>query len=324
MAKPVSAGSAGDDAVVEGDGDDRDPLLVRPFVLQEGGHSEAPASAATWPADPAREIPTQVIPAVPATPAPSVRRTLRRRSVLLAATGVAAVLAVVGWAVLRPALTPTVSTSLADQQFPVISGPAPAASVTPSDTSPAAAAGDADNSGGETADGVATEPRAESTSRPAVITTSKAPQKTTSPSVAAGTTAPPAPPADLVPSAQTDAAALVSGNGLCLDLRGGDIDEGSDVHVDDCNGTSPQRWQLNSDRTLKVGDLCAYMEGTGEVELARCDGRNTAQWAMNNDGRLMNAANGRCLTDPHFGARPANEVVVAPCAGTSNQRWTFR
>lgn len=318
----MSVGSAGEGTKNDGDGDNPDPLLVRPFVLQDSGPAETPASGATWPADPSREIPTQVIPVVPAAAEPPARRARPgRRSLLLAGAGVAAVLAIVGWAVVRPALTPTVSTSLPNQQFPVISGPAPAGSVPPSVE--AAAGGNADDNGGETTGDSG--PRADATSRP--IGSAGAPRSpaTTRPPTAGTTkTATAVPPADLVPSAMTGAAALVSGNGLCLDLRGGDINEGSDVHVDDCNGTSPQRWQLNTDRTLQVGDLCAYMEGDGGVELARCDGRTTAQWSLNNDGRLMNAANGRCLTDPHFGARPANEVIVAACAGTSNQRWTFR
>jgi hypothetical protein len=316
----VSAGSADDDARTDGDG--LDPLLVRPFVLQDGDRAEVPASAATWPADPTREIPTQVIPVVPAAPEPAARRSQRRRrSLLLAGAGIAAVLAIAGWAVLRP-LTPTVSSSLPDQQFPVVSGPAPA-SAAPSEE-PGAGADLGDTGGGNSGDSDDTPPTA-STSLPNSPTrNSKSPRSAATPTATKTTAPAPAPPADLVPSPLNGPAALVSGNGLCLDLRGGDINEGSDVHVDDCNGSSPQRWKLNADRTLEVGDLCAYMEGDGGVELIRCDGRTTAQWALNNDGRLMNAANGRCLTDPNFGGRPANEVIVAPCVGTSNQRWTFR
>ncbi|HKN95727.1 MAG TPA: ricin-type beta-trefoil lectin domain protein, partial [Pseudonocardiaceae bacterium] len=318
--------SADESTRTDGEDDGRDPLLVRPFVLQDSNPAGAPASAATWPADPAQEIPTQVIPVVPAAPEPAVRRARpRRRSLVLAGAGVAAVLAVAGWAVVGPALTPTVSTSLPDQQFPVVSGPAPAASAAPS-AGAASGEGNADNSGGntsgDTSGDVAAAPRNSATSRRGAPTTAAEPRPTTP---SAGTaTAAPNPPAELAPSPLTGSSALVSGNGLCLDLRGGDIDEGSDVHVDDCNGTSPQRWRLNSDRTLAVGDLCAYLKGDGGVELTRCDGRTTAQWALNNDGRLMNAANGRCLTDPNFGGRPANPVIVVRCVGSANQRWAFK
>lgn len=320
VAYTVSAGSADDNSRTDGDG--RDPLLVRPFVLQDDDHAKVPASTTTWPADPVREIPTQLLPVVPAASKPAVRRARpSRRSLMVAGAGVTAVVAVVGWAVLRPALAPVVSTSLPDQQLPVVSGPAPVASAAPS---PAVAAGGATagDSGGEASNDIAPEPRDSAITRNGASTTTGAPRKTTPPATA--TTAAPAPPADLARSPLTGSAALVSGNGLCLDLRGGDIDEGSDVHVDDCNGTKPQRWQLNADRTLEVGDLCAYLRGDGRVELARCDGRTTAQWAFNDDGRLINAANGRCLTDPNFGGRPANEVVVVACVGTTNQYWSFR
>ncbi|MEV6306665.1 RICIN domain-containing protein [Actinoplanes sp. NPDC051861] len=315
----MSVGSSGEGATSEETGDSRDPLLVRPFVLQDGTPSEEPTSTAAWPADPTREIPTQVIPVVTATDAPPAQKSGRRhRPLLVVGAGVAAILAVAGWAVFGPGLRPTVSTSLPDQGLPVVSGPAPTASILPS----AANGGNADNSGGETGESTS---RATETSRsPTASKTTQLPLPKTPGAAGTGTVAP-APPAEAVPSALDEGGkALVSGNGLCLDLRGGDVQEGADVHVDDCNDTTPQRWKLNGDRTLAVQDLCAYLEGDGGVELTRCDGRTTAQWSLNNDGRLINAANGRCLADPNFGGRPGNPVLVTFCTGTANQHWAFR
>ncbi|MBW6437371.1 ricin-type beta-trefoil lectin domain protein [Actinoplanes hulinensis] len=135
----------------------------------------------------------------------------------------------------------------------------------------------------------------------------------------------PAPPISLLPSSvATGNGLLVTGNGLCLDLRGGSAEDNQEVHVDDCNGTSPQRWQLNADRTLEVLDMCAYLVGDGTVHLTRCDTRTTAQWQLFENGVLRNVSNGQCLTDPHSGAQPARAVVVTTCVGGNNQRWTFR
>ena len=324
-------------SVDEQSNDDRDPLLVRPFVLQEDDGRAGTASDATWQAEPEREMPTQLLPAVPvAAPVATRRRESSRRPVLLIGAGVAAVLAVAGYTVLRPALQPAVSTTLPGQGLPVVTRPAPPASVPPA-SNPAGAgnggdARDADATGGA-GDG-ATEDGGEATAStagttaatPAATATSPIPAGTPSTVAASRTaTAAPVPPAELVPSPLMGSnGTLVSGNGLCLDLQGGEAQEGREVHVDDCNGTSPQRWRLTGDRTLEVLDMCAYLVGDGGVELTDCDRRTTAQWRHADGGRLINAANGLCLTDPHFGGRPANQVIVATCTGDGNQRWTFR
>ncbi|BBH70596.1 hypothetical protein ACTI_72810 [Actinoplanes sp. OR16] len=311
-------GSVGEDG-----GDSRDPLLVRPFVLQDDEpHDDAP-SAATWPADPKHEVPTQVLPALTGAPRETSRPRGRRphRPALLIGAGVVAILAVAGWTIVRPALRPAVSASLPDRALPVVTGPAitaPSASA-PEQSDPAGGNGD-DDAGGqrtESAEKTQPTPTATATTRPATpsaATTSAAATKT---ATAPAELIPPSPLVDLQ-------GALISGNGLCLDLEGGSAGDGQDVHVDDCNGSSPQRWRLNDDRTLEVLDMCAYIVGSGAVELTRCDTRTTAQWSLNSEnGQVTNAANGLCLTDPYFGARPGKQVVIARCTGMNNQRWSF-
>ncbi|MEU4694749.1 RICIN domain-containing protein [Actinoplanes sp. NPDC023714] len=337
-------------------GDERDPLLVRPFVLQDDEPREDAPSAATWPEGPKHEAPTQVLPAVPsAPPQPRTRGRSRRphRPALLIGAGVAAVLAVAGYTIVRPALRPAVSTSLPDQSLPVVTGPGlPSSTPDPGDqaggTANGGAASGGDANGGAANGGAANGGDAQDTNGagdgPSAGASGSAGSSPGREERAAATTTPATPPAagtaTTVPATKTATApaglvppsplvslegALVSGNGLCLDLQGGDAGDGREVHVDDCNGTSPQRWQLNGDRTLEVLDMCAYMVGDSTVELIRCDTRNPAQWSINREnGQVTNAANGQCLTDPFFGGRPGNRVVVARCTGLNNQRWTFR
>jgi hypothetical protein len=307
-------------------GDNRDPLLVRPFVLPDGDRQAPPPSASTWPVEQtAGELPTQLLPIVPAAggSGSDATRGRRRRSLLLIGAGVAAVVTVAGYVWLRPDDRAENWASSPAQSLPAAIGPATSSGVAPSGLP-----GDGEGSGGDgsgDATGVTRSPRATSPSPatgPASTGTSAS-----SPAGVTGSpaTAVPAPPGQLLPdTVATGRGLLVTGNGLCLDLRGGEAAEGRDVHVDDCNGTSPQRWQLNADRTLEVLDMCAYVVGDGTVELTNCDGRTTAQWQLFGNGTLTNAANGLCLTDPHSGARPGNGVTVAVCGGGNNQRWFFR
>ncbi|MEU4160043.1 ricin-type beta-trefoil lectin domain protein [Actinoplanes sp. NPDC026670] len=312
-------------------GDERDPLLVRPFVLPDGARQEPPSSASTWPVEQrAGEMPTQLLPTVPGVLAEDPERApegaganRRRRIVLLSGAAAVALVTIAGYVVLRPSDRQESWVSVPGQSLPAAVGPATSEGVVPSEpqddgqvTGPGA--------GGETV----------SSKRPTRTAVTSAATGGASANPSAGSTAggsssttPVAPvaPIDLLPTAiASGSGLLVTGNGLCLDLRGGTAAEGSDVHIDDCNGTSPQRWKLNSNRTLEVLGLCAYLVGDGTVELTGCDGRTTAQWQLLSDGTLTNAANGRCLTDPYVGARPGNAVIVTTCAGGGNQRWSFR
>jgi hypothetical protein len=313
-------------------GDERDPLLVRPFVLPDGARQEPPSSASTWPVEQrAGEMPTQLLPTIPDVlgdaPEQDGPETSRlRRTVLLVGAGAVAVATVAGYALLRTDEQPEAWMSLPGQSLPAAVGPA-----TSADVAPSGLPGEAEGNGsgnGQDGGGEASE-----STRPTRTATSSAPGAASanpsagSPVGGSSSTTPVAPvaPIDLVPSpVATGSGLLVTGNGLCLDLRGGEASEGRDVHIDDCNGTSPQRWKLNTDRTLEVLDMCAYLVGDGTVELTGCDGRTTAQWQLLSDGTLTNLANGRCLTDPNWGARPGNAVIVATCTGGTNQRWSFR
>ncbi|MEU8663988.1 RICIN domain-containing protein [Actinoplanes philippinensis] len=311
--------------------DERDPLLVRPFVLPEGARQEPPSSVSTWPVEQrAGEMPTQLLPTVPdrlggevEQGAPGARR--QRRIVLSIGAGAVAVATVAGYALLRADDRQESWMSLPGQSLPAAIGPATsgnvAASSIPDD--------DGADGGGQGGPGGTIEATRPSPSSSGAVPSGGASVSPSAGSPAGGSSSsgPVAPvaPIDLVPSPiATGGGLLVTGNGLCLDLRGGEASEGRDVHIDDCNGTSPQRWKLNANRTLEVLGMCAYLVGDGTVELTGCDGRTTAQWQLMSDGVLTNAANGRCLTDPFWGARPGNAVVVATCTGGRNQRWSFR
>ncbi|WP_433795711.1 ricin-type beta-trefoil lectin domain protein [Actinoplanes sp. CA-252034] len=313
-------------------GDERDPLLVRPFVLSDGARQEEPpSSVSTWPVEQrAGETPTQLLPTIPGVlsgaPEQDAPKTPRhRRTLLLIGAGAVAVASVAGYALLRPTGQDEAWMSLPGQSLPAAIGPARSAdaihSSVPHD-------GGTDGGGQDDSD-EGTEP-----TRPTRAASASASSAGGSVSPSAGSSGgsssssvPVAPvaPIDLAPSPiATGSGLLATGNGLCLDLRGGQASEGADVHIDDCNGTSPQRWKLNSNQTLEVLGMCAYLVGDGTVELTRCDGRTTAQWQLKSDGVLTNPSNGRCLTDPFWGARPGNAVIVATCTGGSNQRWSFR
>ena len=118
-------------------GDDRDPLLVRRFMLSDSGAPGDDPSTQTWPAATTREVrsahasadddPTAVIP--PAAPGRNRRRILVFGCVIVAFIVAAAV---ASYAALRPGMRPSVSAALPGSPLPIVTGPTPAESPRPS------------------------------------------------------------------------------------------------------------------------------------------------------------------------------------------------
>lgn len=303
-------------------GNDRDPLLVRPFVTQDDVPGEQTTSAHTWPAGAASDSATQVLPvfsgAADATSAPRQRK---RRALLMTGLGavVVIVLAVAGWAALRPDVDTSLSADMPGPSFPVVTGPA---SASPSVEPGAAETG----TGGETTgsgNGGENPGRTSPTSslKPVV------PVQTTGSAAPSGSTssgAQPNAPA-LAPSPpKVGTGTLVSGNGLCLDLTNAIPVDGNAIQVFDCNRTPAQEWTLADDGTLRVMGKCAFLVGDDTVHLTGCDRRTPALWRTGDGGTLINAANNDCLTDPSEGGRPGTRVVVVRCTGKSNQAWSMK
>jgi hypothetical protein len=303
-------------------GDDQDPLLVRPFVLDGSEAPEADPSTQTWPSATTRETrsphaspdepPTQVIPR----PAPPHR--YRRRLLVIGGVGAAVVLAAAAaaFAALRPEMSPSVASG-ANASLPVVTGPvpSPSAPVAPLPGSPSAAAHSTHHSSPASAKASASLALSSGTPSPSE------PSRTSPSAVTPVTTGAGFGPHNAAPA--TDRTGTIRGqNGLCLDLTGALPVDDNRVQVFECNGTNAQTWTLATDGTLRVMGKCALIVGDNSVRIITCDGRTTAQWRAANS-LLTNAANGNCLTDPSAGSRSGTPAVVAPCGGSASQRWSL-
>lgn len=304
-------------------GDDQDPLLVRPFVLQESESSDADPSTQTWPSATTREVrsqnasnaepPTQVIPRV----APP-RRRFRRRILVVGGVGAAVVLAAAAaaFAALRPEVSPAVASG-ADPALPMVTGPAASASAPPTAGSPSATAAGSRHS--SSASARASGSGAASSGTPSASSSSGRPASAPTVSTTSGGFGV-AQPHDVPPTNRTGT--IRGQNSLCLDLNGNLPFDDNHIDVFTCNGTGAQSWTMATDGTLRVDGKCALIVGDDSVHIVSCDGRTTAQWRASNS-TLINAANGKCLTDPSGGGRSGTPVVVSTCGGSASQRWSL-
>ncbi len=299
----------------DGYAEDRDPLLVRPFLL---GDADSEPSTQTWPAATTREVrshralegaddPTAVLHL------PKAHRRPARRRVLVVAAACLAVLlgaTAAGFASMRGDSDPPATTALPGDlptlatTGPLAGPPAPAA------TKPSA-----------TRRASPTHRARSTTSAPAAAGSSGA---TAAGPAADGARSASGPSAALAPDPPVTARVGTIGgqNGKCLDLEDGEAVEGNDIQVFDCNGTDAQRWTLATDGTLQVSGMCALIGGDNTVHATKCDGRTTALWTVSGQ-RLINAANAKCLTDPSGGTRSGTNATVTTCDGGAGQRWSL-
>ncbi|WP_308201246.1 ricin-type beta-trefoil lectin domain protein [Paractinoplanes maris] len=337
--------------MTDGDHDDeRDPLLVRPFVLRDAGTPDSGTldddeSTQTWPATATpgnqpdnSDAPTAILHlpfrrkhAATTTPARSNRH---RRMAVLIGTAAVVVLgaAAAGFAALRDDVRPTVTTGLPGGPLPAATAPlSSSAATSPVPGTVAPTGGGRPGAGSETRTSPATTPA----SATAPSATSGAPSSPAGsptagepisllPTATGGTETSPRAPEGVAPLPPTsDRVGVVRGqNGLCLDLNGAVAVDGNHVQVFDCNNTIAQSWTLATDGTLRVQGKCALAVGDNSIEIVSCDGRTPAQWRISGQ-LLVNAATNTCLTDPSAGRRSGTGVTVTTCSGSASQRWSL-
>ncbi|MEV8046218.1 RICIN domain-containing protein [Streptomyces griseoluteus] len=220
----------------------------------------------------------------PEGPGPRRNRPPRRRYLPAAVVLGAALVTLLAFLLLRPEDSP--GQPVADPAPPRVTvtttfSPSPVASPTPSRT--------------------AKSPSPSRTShRPAPRPTHREPKPSPTP--------PPPPPPPGAASAQV----VNLATGLCLDVRGGDFDKGTDVITAPCTSSPAQRWSVDSGlgvvRSAADSDFC--LDSRGDVD------RGLGIWACDS----VNGSNGQNLrftVDPDGTIRPgiAIETAVVPDGG---------
>jgi hypothetical protein len=117
--------------------------------------------------------------------------------------------------------------------------------------------------------------------------------------------------------------------GYCLDDRNNSASNGAVVQIWRCNGLASQRWQVESDGTIRHNGLCLDAPGTGngtKVVLAVCTPGaplgadqqwNTRNWRVNYTNP---SAVGKVLNDSGYGGNGTQQVLWSN-TGTSNEIW---
>jgi Ricin-type beta-trefoil lectin domain len=116
-------------------------------------------------------------------------------------------------------------------------------------------------------------------------------------------------------------------SGRCIDVTGGEPDDGTPLQIRDCTGGARQLWTFERDGTVRSMGLCmdaawgSSDDGT-VIQLVRCHGGPAQHFALYGDGELVNLGSGKCVDVVDMETANGTRLQLWECAGTSNQRWS--
>ncbi|MDG9719088.1 RICIN domain-containing protein [Streptomyces sp. DH24] len=164
---------------------------------------------------------------------------------------------------------------------------------------------------------------------PSVSATSRSPSpsKSPAPTRTARPGPTPKPPAPAHPPGATYAQVVNAATGLCLDIRDGYVERGTDVVTAPCSSSPTQRWRVDAGRGVvqSYADPGYCLDSRGSVErgvgiweCASVDGSNglNLRFAVDHEGRIRPA-----IAFDTAAAPDAYGVALRPLDGGSAQRW---
>ena len=118
--------------------------------------------------------------------------------------------------------------------------------------------------------------------------------------------------------------------GLCLDVRGDQVANNTEIDIWTCNGTTAQAWQAELDGTVRVNGKCLDIQhgataAGSAVDLYACNGTRAQQWTLVPTGAgvtLRNPGSGLCLGPAGDATASGSQVVIGPCTiGMAGLTW---
>ncbi|WP_409493520.1 ricin-type beta-trefoil lectin domain protein [Amycolatopsis sp. cmx-11-12] len=126
-------------------------------------------------------------------------------------------------------------------------------------------------------------------------------------------------------NAATGVGPFVGLNNKCLDVAGGNPDNGT-VLLYGCWGSNnrAQTWTLPGDGTVRAYSKCVDVRdgntaaGT-PIQLVECTGVDAQQWIVRADGSMVNNRSGKCLNAT--GSVDGSTLTIDNCSGQPQQVW---
>ncbi|WKX71611.1 ricin-type beta-trefoil lectin domain protein [Streptomyces sp. XD-27] len=111
--------------------------------------------------------------------------------------------------------------------------------------------------------------------------------------------------------------------GKCLDVKGGQVANGTQIQLYTCNGSATQSWILSKDGTFRALGKCldnarnASTNGN-KISLFDCNGGASQRWSVNAKGQIVHVASGKVLDVT--GGSTANGTKIQLYTANTNKR----
>ncbi|OQR63636.1 glucosylceramidase [Streptomyces maremycinicus] len=118
--------------------------------------------------------------------------------------------------------------------------------------------------------------------------------------------------------------------GKCLDVAGGSSANGTAVQLYDCNGSTAQRWTVQTDGSVQALGKCldvtsASTADGAKVQLYDCNGTGAQRWSYDAaTGDVVNTAANKCLDVTDNSSANGARAQIWACTGAANQKWQLR
>jgi beta-glucanase (GH16 family) len=116
--------------------------------------------------------------------------------------------------------------------------------------------------------------------------------------------------------------------GKCIDVAGANPANGTQVQLWDCNGTTAQRWTMNSDGSVRALGKCLDVSGGStangaKVQLWDCNGSGAQRWTSTAARDLVNPQANKCLDVAGSNSANGTPLQLWTCGGGANQKWNI-
>lgn len=113
---------------------------------------------------------------------------------------------------------------------------------------------------------------------------------------------------------------------LCVDISGGKLVEGTPIMLWPCHGKVPQQFDYDVARKQVVArgnrSLCVDDIVQQGLALVRCNATRM-RWTVDNSAPAIRSQDGRCWDAKGGGLTPRTRMILWPCHGKANQRFSY-
>lgn len=133
------------------------------------------------------------------------------------------------------------------------------------------------------------------------------------------------PPAGSYPQGGGRQGTIHGPGGLCLDMRGDRVQQGTEAIIYGCHGKNNQRFNWTARGELIVANMCLDIAGGSNANGAKviawpCNGGRNQQWFVTGS-QIRSQQNGKCVDVAGGSMVPGTPIIVYDCHGGPNQTW---